>query len=323
MCGVTFVNKNNITNDYVYNKKYIYKVECPPNTTIVPTIAATRPQHNSNGGTSGSSNNSNDNSLLKRLASTHLQSYATALTITIAVGCFLLLLNVFIFAAIYYQREKRANYTKRKEELTETDLINSSSSPSIERYQHKLINAGQIGSCSRKSSMQSLAGNNGFGEYELHLKEKLCTVELPMQEFKCPSTSNSSSITGCIGSGGVSSSQSIIQQHCPTPQHHNIIQHNNESLVVYPPTYSSHPPSDNSDSIRNVHVEHCHQATQATSTDNNLIMSESDRDLSPGIPEPPPPPKGIPFQGGILRNQGGPSTPSTSKKRVQIQEISV
>ncbi|XP_063698385.1 uncharacterized protein LOC134829289 isoform X2 [Culicoides brevitarsis] len=287
--------------------------ECPPNTTIVPTIAATRPQHNNNGG----SNNSNDNSLLKRLASTHLQSYATALTITIAVGCFLLLLNVFIFAAIYYQREKRANYTKRKEELTETDLINSSSSPSIERYQHKLI-TGQIGgggggsSCSRKSSMQSLAGANGFGEYEMHLKEKLCTVELPMQEFRCPSTSNSSG------------TQSIIQAHCATPQHqHNIIQHTNDSLVVYPPTYTSHPPSDNSDSIRNVLVEHCHQATQATNTDNNLIMSESDRDLSPGIPEPPPPPKGMPFQAGILRNQGGPSTPSTSKKRVQIQEISV
>lgn len=282
----------------------------------MPTIAATRPQHNDN---NGGNNSNNDNSLLKRLASTHLQSYATALTITIAVGCFLLLLNVFIFAAIYYQREKRANYTKRKEELTETDMINSSSSPSIERYQHKLINvSGTIGgSCSRKSSMQSLAGtNNGFGEYELHLKEKLCTVELPMQEFKCPSTSNSSSMTGCA-------SQSIIQQHCPTPQHHNIIQHNNDSLVVYPPTYSSHPPSDNSDSIRNVPVEHCHQATQATSTDNNLILSESDRDLSPGIPEPPPPPKGVPFQGGILRNQGGPSTPSTSKKRVQIQEISV
>lgn len=294
---------NNIIHNF-HNKKL--KVDCPPNTTIVPTIAATRPQHN-NGNNINMNNNNNpagpgvsDNSLLKRLASTHLQSYATALTVTIAVGCFLLLLNIFIFAAIYYQREKRANYTKRKEELTDTDIINSSSSPSIERYQHKITSANNTGS--RKSSMQSLAGN-GFGEYELHFKEKMCTVELPLQEYKCASTSSS------------------IHHGCPTPETFKHHAHINDTLVVYPPTYSSHPPSENnSDSIRAVAVEHCHQGTQSDS----IIVSESDRDLSPGIPEPPPPPKGgIPFQGGILRNQAGPSTPSTSKKRVQIQEISV
>lgn len=42
---------------------------------------------------------------------------------------------------------------------------------------------------------------------------------------------------------------------------------------------------------------------------------------SPSIPEPPPPPKNLPpNQSGILRT---PQTPSTMKKRVQIQEISV
>lgn len=290
-----------VVSNNLYNNKKL-KVDCPPNTTIVPTIAATRPQHNNanNINTNPAGPGGNDNSLLKRLASTHLQSYATALTVTIAVGCFLLLLNIFIFAAIYYQREKRANYTKRKEELTDTDIINSSSSPSIERYQHKITSAN---TGSRKSSMQSLAGN-GFGEYELHFKEKMCTVELPLQEYKCASTSGS------------------IHHACNTPEtfKHHAMQHN-DTLVVYPPTYSSHPPSENnSDSIRAVAVEHCHQGTQSDS----IIVSESDRDLSPGIPEPPPPPKGgIPFQGGILRNQAGPSTPSTSKKRVQIQEISV
>lgn len=47
---------------------------------------------------------------------------------------------------------------------------------------------------------------------------------------------------------------------------------------------------------------------------------------SPSIPEPPPPPKAQPpqcNQSGILRQQGCPQTPSTMKKRVQIQEISV
>ena len=163
-------------------------IECPSNTTIVPTLAATRPHQNQD-------NNSN-NSLFRRLTSnSQYQSYATALTVTIAVGCFLLLLNVFIFAAIYYQREKRATYTKKKEELTEAEHHHSSSSPSLERYQQK---------GSRKSSLQSVSGTT-FGEYscydeKIRCKEKralvdLCTVELPMQEYKysppCGSTTGS------------------------------------------------------------------------------------------------------------------------------------
>lgn len=33
-------------------------------------------------------------------------AYSTALSVTIAIGCTLLILNVFIFAAVYYQRDK-------------------------------------------------------------------------------------------------------------------------------------------------------------------------------------------------------------------------
>lgn len=50
---------------------------------------------------------------------------------------------------------------------------------------------------------------------------------------------------------------------------------------------------------------------------------------SPNLPEPPPPPKGQPppvaamNQVGILRSHGAAITPGTTKKRVQIQEISV
>lgn len=279
--------------------------------TVVPTIAATRPQQNGN-----------ESSLFKRLASTHLQSYATALAVTIGVGCFLLLLNVFIFAAIYYQREKKANYTKRKEELTETDIINTSSSPSIERYSHKLNG-------SRKSSVQSLTGGSSFNEYcsfeeklrnEKHAFVELCTVKVPMQEFKCSSARGSSNTI----------------HRCPTP----------ETLVIYPPTYTFHPaaaaaaaaaangasaliiPQPEPDSVRIVPVEQCHQSTQSDAEPpppETVTVGLSTNEFSPDLPEAPPPPSKASsnFQGGILRNQAGPSTPSTSKKRVQIQEISV
>lgn len=294
---------------FLFVSLYLVK-DCPPNVTVVPTIAATRPQQSGN-----------ESSLFKRLASTHLQSYATALAVTIAVGCFLLLLNVFIFAAIYYQREKRANYTKRKEELTETDILNTSSSPSIERYQHKI-------SGSRKSSIQSLAigsggaGGGSFNEYcnfeeklrnEKHAFVELCTVKLPMQEFKCSSARGSSNTI----------------HRCPTP----------ETLVIYPPTYTFHPiaavppnPHD-VDSVRVVPVEQCHQSTQSDAEPveangtSAIGTMTTGTEMSPDISNAQPPPKGSAngnsFQGGILRNQAGPSTPSASKKRVQIQEISV
>ena len=37
------------------------------------------------------------------------QLYSTALSVTIAIGCSLLILNILIFAAFYYQRDKRRN----------------------------------------------------------------------------------------------------------------------------------------------------------------------------------------------------------------------
>lgn len=48
------------------------------------------------------------NNLLRKFASNHYQSYTTALTVTIAVGIFLLLLNILIFAGIYHQRDRNA-----------------------------------------------------------------------------------------------------------------------------------------------------------------------------------------------------------------------
>lgn len=85
--------------------------ECPPNVTATPIQP--------------------DDALLRRLASSHYQSYTAALTVTIAVGCFLLLLNVLIFAGIYHQRGSRPRRSK-------DDLAEAGSSSSSDNYDGKL-----------------------------------------------------------------------------------------------------------------------------------------------------------------------------------------
>lgn len=93
--------------------------ECTPNATVATTITPTtsRTLQHSNLGPG-------PNNLLRKLASSHYQSYTTALTVTIAVGVFLLLLNILIFAGIYHQRDRNASGggafgNKKKEELLE------------------------------------------------------------------------------------------------------------------------------------------------------------------------------------------------------------
>ncbi|XP_072751253.1 neuroligin-1 [Anoplolepis gracilipes] len=93
--------------------------ECTPNATVATTITPTtsRTLQHSNLGPG-------PNNLLRKLASSHYQSYTTALTVTIAVGVFLLLLNILIFAGIYHQRDRNVSGSnafgnKKKEELLE------------------------------------------------------------------------------------------------------------------------------------------------------------------------------------------------------------
>ncbi|KYN31771.1 Neuroligin-1 [Trachymyrmex septentrionalis] len=96
--------------------------ECTPNATVATTITPTtsRTLHISNLGPG-------PNNLLRKLASSHYQSYTTALTVTIAVGVFLLLLNILIFAGIYHQRDRNTTSgglsgtfsNKKKEEFLE------------------------------------------------------------------------------------------------------------------------------------------------------------------------------------------------------------
>ncbi|XP_046807819.1 uncharacterized protein LOC111681718 isoform X1 [Lucilia cuprina] len=124
--------------------------------------------------------------VLRRLSGKQFQSYTTALVATVAVGCFLLILNILIFAGIYHQREKRARDAKTKEELQDNDTSKNSS----------MLKLNALGS-ETGSFNGSGAGVSGkttvvFGEYScydeksLQTKDEKLMVELPPPQMIDP-----------------------------------------------------------------------------------------------------------------------------------------
>ncbi|KAL1494858.1 hypothetical protein ABEB36_010376 [Hypothenemus hampei] len=146
--------------------------ECPPNTTIVMQTK-------------------NPNNLLRKLASNHYQSYTTALTVTIAVGCFLLLLNILIFAGIYHQRDRGKSKRKQKEELAEQGSCSSSSGEAYDktfesRQMQYNCNKSPFHSVARTGSFKRETVPNFVGNYNSADKISLAEIqmtELPLQEF--------------------------------------------------------------------------------------------------------------------------------------------
>lgn len=150
--------------------------ECPPNHTAATPINKIV----------------NSNNLLKKLANSHYQSYTTALTVTIAVGCFLLLLNILIFAGIYHQRDRTKNKQKKKE-LSEGGSCSSSSEENYENknavYEvHQINYETRKGSreLSRAPSLDHKSASNYVGDYnyEKQSLEVMQLSELPLQQFK-------------------------------------------------------------------------------------------------------------------------------------------
>lgn len=121
--------------------------------------------------------------VLRRLSGKQFQSYTTALVATVAVGCFLLILNILIFAGIYHQREKRARDAKTKEELQDNDTSKNSS----------ILKLNALGS-ETGSFNGSGAGVSGkttvvFGEYSCYdeksvqTKDEKLMVDLPPSQM--------------------------------------------------------------------------------------------------------------------------------------------
>ncbi|KAL3283131.1 hypothetical protein HHI36_006287 [Cryptolaemus montrouzieri] len=168
--------------------------ECPPNTTlVVPSISR-----------------NNHNNLLRKLASNQYQSYTTALTVTIGVGCFLLLLNILIFAGIYHHRDRGRKEKKKKEEQAESGSCSSSSAETYGKafeschlaYEGTIKNPYQH---TRGNSFERKCLQNYIGEYscDKRIFADVQMTELPLQQFNSspvkrpPEVVTSSQSTSC------------------------------------------------------------------------------------------------------------------------------
>ncbi|XP_038211108.1 neuroligin-1-like [Zerene cesonia] len=254
--------------------------ECPPNATATPVQT--------------------DDALLRRLASSHYQSYTAALTVTIAVGCFLLLLNVLIFAGIYHQRGSRPRRCK-------DDLTEAGSSSSSDNYDGKLdfeVHAFEgkgfgfecksahvprgLGS---KFDLRTLSdsGEPTFGEYSCY-DEKHLAARRSLPDVSVGSAIDAGSVV-CIDT-----QKPDIQK----------IEARIQEAVARTSTSTFEPRV----------VDSSTQVKFGPLNDGNELLSETNGDSENGTAS----------GSGILRVPPAPTTPAPPgimKKRVQIQEISV
>ncbi|KAJ8961080.1 hypothetical protein NQ318_008756, partial [Aromia moschata] len=127
--------------------------------------------------------------LLQRLATRHYYSYTAALGVTVGVGCLLLVLNMLIFAGIYYQRER----DRRRQSQPHSRQSRSNSTPSTETIP--------------MSQRPSTPGSSARQSPIIARKEK---HELPPSYSAIP---NSTSLTSCQ----TLSAQNTLRREKPPP----------------------------------------------------------------------------------------------------------
>ncbi|XP_034471854.1 uncharacterized protein LOC117779690 [Drosophila innubila] len=287
--------------------------------------------------------------LLRRLSGKQFQSYTTALIATVAVGCFLLILNVLIFAGIYHQREKRARDAKTKEELQDGETSKNSSILKLNAGPSDATDAytlsGAVVSKDSKGGMGVV-----FGEYSCYdektnkLKEEKLLVELPP-----PPPTGVSQTTLMMDSWEPCSTSTLDllkTRPAAAPSGNTHIE-----MVSYKPLPLSTVMESNtvSGSKRGSFLDtNCGQlqfdyAVQSSDQMSFKAIEEAVKATASGdceitrdddIPEPPPPPRSFlaaqqqqqQHQMGILRQagqSGSAGATGSGKKRVHIQEISV
>lgn len=96
-------------------------LECPPNTTASEDDLDLLTVNGDD-----DDDDDDEGQLLQHLATRHYYSYTAALGVTVGVGCLLLLLNMLIFAGIYYQRER----DRKRQQATLAGAATSSSGAS-------------------------------------------------------------------------------------------------------------------------------------------------------------------------------------------------
>ncbi|XP_053661262.1 neuroligin-4, X-linked-like [Anopheles marshallii] len=144
--------QNGVINDAQESRQESFGTECTPDPTMGEVL-----QESGSGPGDAIGNvlsEEEEAELLEKLANRHYYSYTAALGVTVGVGCLLLLLNMLIFAGIYYQRDR----TKRKSQASQSSGT-----------------AG--GSCVTTGTSASLSGSNGTPD----------ASEIPLTSIPTPS----------------------------------------------------------------------------------------------------------------------------------------
>ncbi|XP_058130589.1 neuroligin-1-like [Anopheles ziemanni] len=134
--------QNGLINDAQESRQESFGTECTPDPTMGEVL------QEAGGGPGDTPGNvlteEEEEELLEKLANRHYYSYTAALGVTVGVGCLLLLLNMLIFAGIYYQRDR----TKRKSQASQSSTSGT-------------LTAGIGGSGATSGTSTSLSGSNG------------------------------------------------------------------------------------------------------------------------------------------------------------------
>ncbi|CAG9769178.1 unnamed protein product [Ceutorhynchus assimilis] len=146
--------------------------------TIVTTCVNVIPSGNYNPQIYQSQNN-NQTDTLASLEAAGYAAYSTALSVTIAIGCSLLILNVLIFAGVYYQRDKTRMEVKN---LQQQQTRNQQTFETISKHQHYHLGHSQssniIVDVEQDTSAMIMAAN---AQQDYHAMNKV-------QQHLCPTS---------------------------------------------------------------------------------------------------------------------------------------
>lgn len=140
--------------------------------------------------------NQNGTDALASLEAAGYAAYSTALSVTIAIGCSLLILNVLIFAGVYYQRDKTRLEVKN---LQQQQNRNQSTFETISKHQHYHIGHGQtsnvIVDIEQDTSAMILAANSQ--QDHINVQQHLCPTSIS-NPLKAPPPSPNVIMTNCM-----------------------------------------------------------------------------------------------------------------------------
>uniref|UniRef100_A0A6P7FGZ9 Neuroligin-4, Y-linked-like n=1 Tax=Diabrotica virgifera virgifera TaxID=50390 RepID=A0A6P7FGZ9_DIAVI len=202
-------------------------------------------------------NHNNSTDTLASLEAAGYAAYSTALSVTIAIGCSLLILNVLIFAGVYYQRDKTRMEVKN---LQQQQSRNQAAFETISKHQHHLgysQNTNVIVDVEQDTSALILTNAQQDQINKMHQR---CAPNANTILKAPPPSPN------------------IMLQNCMTlPKNTSLYNYQHQGCVTLP---------------KNLTLINNTQCTMAEMQQQGLVQPPNGNATMPlGVPKPPPPPR--------------------------------